>query len=152
MNNYNILGHHLKRGIFNFCGKLSKGLKRPIQKFVTDMIYGILASKSSYLTEMARTLNEDIQPFNPKSLTSSLSFSRITSLPKPLSTFGKAECGARAGGFLSAANRTYGYDENPPPCHTKKILRFYVTILGSFDYITIYTIKQQALDTLKIYY
>jgi hypothetical protein len=60
MNNYSTLGHHLKRGIFNFCGKLSKGLKKPIQKFITDMTYGILASKSSYLTEMARSLNEDI--------------------------------------------------------------------------------------------
>jgi len=60
MTNYSTLGHNLKRGIFNFCGKLGKGFTRPIQKFITDMTYGILASKSSYLTEMARTLNEDI--------------------------------------------------------------------------------------------
>ena len=60
MINYNTLGHNLKRGIINFCGKLGKGFKKPVQKFITDMIYGILASKSSYLTEMARELKEDI--------------------------------------------------------------------------------------------
>ena len=60
MSNYNTLGHNLKRGIFSFCTKLGKGLKKPVQKFILDMIYGILASKSSYLTEMARSLNEDI--------------------------------------------------------------------------------------------
>ena len=60
MVNYNTLGHNLKRGIFNFCGKLSNGLKKPTQKFIADMVYGIIASKSSYLTEMARKLNEKI--------------------------------------------------------------------------------------------
>ena len=60
MVNYNTLGHNLKRGIFNFCKKLSKGLKKPFQKFIADMVYGMLASKSSHLTEMARKLNEGI--------------------------------------------------------------------------------------------
>jgi len=60
MVNYSTLGHNLKRGIFNFCSKLSDGLKRPSKKFITDMVYGIIASKSSYLTEMARKLNEKI--------------------------------------------------------------------------------------------
>jgi len=60
MVNYNTLGHNLKRGILNFCGKLSDGLKKPAQKFIADMTYGIIASKSSYLTEMARKLNEKI--------------------------------------------------------------------------------------------
>jgi hypothetical protein len=60
MVNYNTLGHNLKRGIFKFCTKLSDGLKKPTQKFITDMVYGIIASKSSYLTEMARKLNEQI--------------------------------------------------------------------------------------------
>jgi len=60
MTDYSIVGHNLKRGIFNFCKKLSKGLKKPAQKFIADMVYGMLASKSSYLTEMARKLNEDI--------------------------------------------------------------------------------------------
>jgi len=60
MVNYSTLGHNLKRGIVGFCNKLGKGLKKPAQKFIADMVYGILASKSSYLTKMARKLNEDI--------------------------------------------------------------------------------------------
>ena len=60
MTNYSTLGYNLKRGVYNFCKKLSKGIKKPVQKFITDMVYGLLASKSSYLTEMARALNEDI--------------------------------------------------------------------------------------------
>ena len=60
MVNYNTLGHNLKRGIFSFCKKLSNGMKKPTQKFIADMVYGIIASKSSYLTKMARKLNEKI--------------------------------------------------------------------------------------------
>ena len=60
MNNYNTLGHNLKRGIFNFCGKLSNGFYRPTQKFVVDMVYGLLSGKSCHLTEIARKLNESI--------------------------------------------------------------------------------------------
>ena len=60
MVNYSTLGHNLKRGIFNFCTKLSDGLKKPTQKFIADMTYGIIASQSSYLSEMARKLNEKI--------------------------------------------------------------------------------------------
>jgi len=60
MVNYSTLGYNLKRGIFNFCTKLGNGMKKPTQKFITDMIYGIIASKSSYLTKMARKLNEKI--------------------------------------------------------------------------------------------
>jgi hypothetical protein len=60
MINYSILGHHLKRGIVNFCGKITKGLYKPTQKFVADMVYGLISSKSCYLTEIARNLNEKI--------------------------------------------------------------------------------------------
>ncbi len=60
MTNYNTLGHNLKRKIFRFCEKITKGMYRPAQKFVTDMIYGLLAGKSCYLTEIARKLKEDI--------------------------------------------------------------------------------------------
>lgn len=60
MSNYSTLGHNLKRGIFNFCGKLSKELNRPIQKFIFDMVYGLIAAKSCFLTEIARELNENI--------------------------------------------------------------------------------------------
>ena len=60
MVNYNTTNSNLSRGICNFSKKISKGLKRPILKFVSDMVYGILASGSSLITEIARNLNENI--------------------------------------------------------------------------------------------
>ena len=60
MTNYSTLGHNLKRGIFNFSGKLTKRFKRPIQKFIFAMIFGMIAAKSCHLTAIARKLNEDI--------------------------------------------------------------------------------------------
>lgn len=60
MTNYSTLGHNLKRRIFNYCGKISRGFHKPIQKFITDMIYGILSGQSCYLTEIARKLKESI--------------------------------------------------------------------------------------------
>ena len=61
MTDYSIIGRNLKRGIINFCGKISKGFKRPAQKFIADMVYGMLASKTCFLTGIARTLNEKIK-------------------------------------------------------------------------------------------
>ena len=61
MSNYSTLIHNLKRGIISFCGRLSKNFSKPVQKFTADMVYGITASKSCYLTAMARSLNEDIK-------------------------------------------------------------------------------------------
>lgn len=60
MTNYSVSGHNLKRGIFNFCSKLSKGFHRPVQKFILDMVYGLLSGQSCYLTEIARKLSEKI--------------------------------------------------------------------------------------------
>ena len=60
MINYNITNSNLTRGICNFSKKISKGLKRPEMKFVSNMVYGILASGSSVLTDIARNLNESI--------------------------------------------------------------------------------------------
>ena len=60
MTNYSTLGHNLKRGIFNFCEKVATGLHRPVQKFIADMVYGLISGKSCHLTEMARKLNENI--------------------------------------------------------------------------------------------
>jgi len=60
MNNYNTLGSNLKRGIFSFCKKLSKGFHKPAQKFVLDMVYGLISAKSCHLTEISRKLEEDI--------------------------------------------------------------------------------------------
>jgi hypothetical protein len=58
MNYYSTLGHNLKRGIFRFCEKISGEFSRPTQKFIVDMIYGLLAGQSCYLTEIARKLKE----------------------------------------------------------------------------------------------
>lgn len=60
MTNYSTLGHNLKRGIFKFCEKLSNGMYRPTQKFITDMVYGLLSGQSCFLTEIARKLKEEI--------------------------------------------------------------------------------------------
>ena len=60
MTNYNTLGHNLKRGVLRFCGKISKGFYRPSQKFIAEMIYGLLSGQSSHLTEIARKLGEKI--------------------------------------------------------------------------------------------
>jgi hypothetical protein len=60
MTNYSILGHNLKRRICNFCGKLSSGFHRPVQKFIAAMVFGLLSAQSCYLTEIARALKEDI--------------------------------------------------------------------------------------------
>ena len=58
MANYNTLGHNLKRGIVTFCAKLSDGLSKPVQRFIADMVYGLIASQSCHLVQIARSLNE----------------------------------------------------------------------------------------------
>lgn len=54
----------MKRGILTFSNKLSKGLTRPKKKFTADMTYGILASNSCLLSDIADTLHEDIKKKN----------------------------------------------------------------------------------------
>lgn len=60
MNNYNTLNSNLKRGILKYSEKISKKFTRPELKFVCNMIYGMLASKSCLLSEIGRNLNEKI--------------------------------------------------------------------------------------------
>ena len=43
-----------------FCKKFQKGLKRPQEKFVHQMVYGILAGNKLNLSEIARSLKENI--------------------------------------------------------------------------------------------
>ncbi len=61
MINYNRLGYETKRNLTNFSTKISKGLKRPQQKFVHQMLYSILAGNKVHLSEIARSLKEDIK-------------------------------------------------------------------------------------------
>jgi hypothetical protein len=44
MNSYNTLSSNLKRGVLSFSEKISHGLPRPDFKFVSQMLYGMLAS------------------------------------------------------------------------------------------------------------
>lgn len=60
MINYSTLNSNLKRGILNFSEKISKKFSRPVMKFICNMIFGILASKSCLLSEIGRSLNENI--------------------------------------------------------------------------------------------
>ena len=60
MFNYSTLGSNLKRGILRFSEKICEGLSRPEFKFVSQMIYGMLSSKSCHLSKIARALDEKI--------------------------------------------------------------------------------------------
>ncbi len=54
----------LKREILNFSNKISRRLSRPERKFTADMVYGILASGSCLLTDIADQLHEDSKKVN----------------------------------------------------------------------------------------
>lgn len=56
--------YEMKREIINFSKKLSEGLSQPERKFYTDMTYGMLASGSCLLTDIAQTLQEGILKIN----------------------------------------------------------------------------------------
>ena len=60
MINYSRLGYKIKRDFTNFSQKLSKGLKRPQENFIHQMIYGILTGNKLHLSEIARSLKENI--------------------------------------------------------------------------------------------
>ena len=60
MINYNRLGYEIKRDLTKFSTKISQGLKRPQQKFVHQMLYGILTGNKLHLSEIARSLKEEI--------------------------------------------------------------------------------------------
>ena len=60
MNNYTKIINQMKEKITNFSKKISKGLSLPNSKFVLDMVYGLISSSSVLLTEIARSLNENI--------------------------------------------------------------------------------------------
>jgi len=54
----------MKREIVNFSNKISNLSSRPNQKFSADMIYGMLASNSCLLTDIADKLHEPIKKVN----------------------------------------------------------------------------------------
>ena len=60
MINLNTLGNGLKRGLKRFSQKICKDISKPREKFVTEMVFGIISSKSCMVTEIGRALKEDI--------------------------------------------------------------------------------------------
>lgn len=56
--------YQLKREILSFSNKISSSLSKPDRKFSADMLYGILASKSCLLTDIAHNLHEPAKKLN----------------------------------------------------------------------------------------
>ena len=61
MSNYTMNTYEIKREIFNFSKNVSINLKKSEKKFVSDMLYGLSGSGSCLISEIARTLKEDIK-------------------------------------------------------------------------------------------
>ena len=60
MNQNTTLIWQLKRALLNFAENLSDGLTLPKMKFLSQMLYGLLASQSVMLTQIGRALQEAI--------------------------------------------------------------------------------------------
>ena len=61
MNNYTMDCYETKREILNFSKKISEGINKQGKKFISDMQYGLSKSKSCLISEISRSLNEDIK-------------------------------------------------------------------------------------------
>lgn len=64
MKNFTTETYQMKREIVHFASKISTGCNKVQTRFNTDMIYGILASGSSLLTEITDTLKEASRKVN----------------------------------------------------------------------------------------
>src|SRR5271156_3708876 len=62
------LAHKVRAQITQFSGKLSKGLKKPTAGFVEEMVYGLSSSGSVLISEISRSLNEDIRLIKTENL------------------------------------------------------------------------------------
>ncbi len=60
MVNYNRLAGKLKEDLAAFSQKISKGVKCPAKKFILQMVYGILETNKVHLSEIAHSLEENI--------------------------------------------------------------------------------------------
>ena len=60
MGNDSKLGTKIKGQVSRFCSALSEGMNKPAARFLTEMIYGILASENVKLSNVSRSLDEDI--------------------------------------------------------------------------------------------
>jgi IS4 transposase len=64
MNDFITETYTAKREILTYAQKLSDGFSRPDTKFVSDMVYGIIASGSIILSDISDALMEDIEKGN----------------------------------------------------------------------------------------
>jgi hypothetical protein len=64
MTNFTTNTYTLKREILNFSNKVSQCLSKPDRKFTADITYGMLASGSCLLTDVADQLHEDSKKSN----------------------------------------------------------------------------------------
>ena len=60
MNNYTMNTYEMKRDLINYSKKISKGLNKSTSKLVMDLEYGISKSKSVLLSNIGRSLDEEI--------------------------------------------------------------------------------------------
>ena len=61
MNNFTTNTYEMKREILNFSKKIFEGTSKPVSKFVMDMQYGLAKSWSCLISNIARSLEEDIK-------------------------------------------------------------------------------------------
>ena len=64
MVNFTSNTYQMKREILSFSNKISKKLPKPERKFIADMNYGILASRSCLLTDIVDQLHEPARKIN----------------------------------------------------------------------------------------
>ncbi len=58
MSNFTSNTYQMKRKVLTFTNKISRHLSKPEKKFAADITYGILASGSCLLTDIAHQLHE----------------------------------------------------------------------------------------------
>lgn len=61
MNNFTMNSYEMKRDLINFSKKITFGLSKPESKFIMDMMFGISKSGSTLISNIARSLKEDIR-------------------------------------------------------------------------------------------
>ena len=61
MNNFTTNTYEMKREILNFSEKIAKKLSKSEKKFIQDIEYGIAASGSCLISDISKSLNEDIK-------------------------------------------------------------------------------------------
>ena len=64
MNYFTTNTYEVKRDLINFSKKISKGLTKPEEKFIMDMIFGISKSGTTLISEISRSLKESIKLVN----------------------------------------------------------------------------------------